>query len=190
MINYGIKKDYVSRLHNLYFDDTLNKDEWQSEVYNYAKTKFDANHFNTVLDIGCGSAYKLIKHFDNNDTLGIDLPQTVAWLKARYPNKKWTDKFEPIQNYDMIIASDVIEHLIDPDTLLDFIVGCNSKLIIFSTPNRELLNNPNGPPNNPTHVREWTMTEFRNYITSRFNILEHFMSNISQATQVILATVK
>jgi len=192
MKNYFIKNEYVSRLDNKYFNDTRNTDKWQKEVYIYAKKLFNENKFSKVLDIGTGSAYKLITNFAENETLGLDVTRTVEWLRETYPEKQWSDKFEPIQGYDMIIASDVIEHIVDPDTLLELIEQCNPKLIVFSTPDRDLLTkgDPNGPPKNRAHVREWTMREFHDYISSRFIVIDQFISNNKQATQVILAKMK
>ena len=40
----------------------------------------------TVLDIGTGSGFKLLKYFNNYDTIGMDLTPTVNWLKSKYPN--------------------------------------------------------------------------------------------------------
>jgi 2-polyprenyl-3-methyl-5-hydroxy-6-metoxy-1,4-benzoquinol methylase len=192
MKTYYIKENYTVRLDNKDFDDTKLTDEWQKEVYEYAKKIAEENNFKTILDIGTGSGYKLIKHFDSYNTLGIDIPKTVLFLKEKYPTKSWSDQFVPITGYDLIISSDVIEHLPDPDILLDLIIQCNPKLIVLSTPERNLLCNidHNGPPFNKAHVREWTMVEFYNYINSRLDVLEHYISNHNQATQVIKAVLK
>lgn len=191
MKKYFIKDEYISRLEPTEFDDTGLTDEWQKEVYQFAEDIFKKNNFNSVLDIGTGSGYKLIKHFDQYNTLGIDIPKTVEFLKKTYPTKNWSDKFSPIQGYDLIISSDVIEHIPDPDTLLDLISSCKPKLIILSTPDRDSMDSDriiskNGPPKNPSHVREWNFQEFYNYISSRFEVIEHFISNKKQVTQVIL----
>ena len=192
MKTYYIKESYTARLDNKDFDDTKLTDEWQKEVYEYAKKVAEENNFKTILDIGSGSGYKLIKHFDNYNTLGIDIPKTVSFLKEKYPTKSWTDQFVPVTGYDLVISSDVIEHLPDPDILLDLIIQCDPKMIVLSTPERNLLykTDHNGPPFNRSHVREWTMVEFYNYISSRLDVLEHYISNHDQATQVIKATVK
>lgn len=192
MKKYFIKDEYISRLDNRDFDDTNLTDQWQKEVYEFAENIFKKNNFKRVLDIGTGSGYKLIKHFDQYETLGIDIEKTVEFLNKTYPNKLWSNQFIPVQGYDMIISSDVIEHIPDPDLLLDLIVDCNPKLIILSTPDRGLLYDitHNGPPRNPSHVREWNMDEFNAYITSRFCILDHFISNKKQATQVVLCKLK
>jgi 2-polyprenyl-3-methyl-5-hydroxy-6-metoxy-1,4-benzoquinol methylase len=193
MKTYFIKENYTHRLNNLFFDDIPLTDEWQKEVYTYAREVADAHNLTSVLDIGTGSGYKLMSNFKEFDTLGMDLEPTVKWLKETYNDRKWTDSFEPVVGYDMIIASDVIEHLPDPDVLLDLIQKCSPKMIVFSTPDRDLSDIPgdnNGPPTNECHVREWNMVEFRNYIESKFNVLEQFNSNLEQMTQVILASLK
>ena len=192
MKTYYIKENYTARLDNKDFDDTKLTDEWQKEVYEYAKKIAEENNFKTILDIGTGSGYKLIKHFDNYNTLGIDIPKTVSFLKEKYPTKSWSDQFVPTTGYDLLISSDVIEHLPDPDILLDLIIQCDPKLLVLSTPERNLLCkiDHNGPPFNKAHVREWTMVEFYNYISSRFDVLDHYISNHDQATQVILAVLK
>jgi 2-polyprenyl-3-methyl-5-hydroxy-6-metoxy-1,4-benzoquinol methylase len=191
MKNYSIKENYVHRLENKYFNDTSNTDGWQKEVYLYARKIVDENNFSKILDIGTGSAFKLINNFSDKETLGIDVPKTVAWLKTNYPNKQWSSDFIPVTGYDLIIASDVIEHIPYPDTLLDLIEKSNPKLIILSTPDRDLLKSGhNGPPKNGAHVREWTMPEFYDYISSRFTVLEHFISNKKQATQTMLIKLK
>lgn len=189
---YKIKENYIHRTTECYFDDTTFKDEWQDEVYAFAKKIAVENGINDILDIGTGSGYKLIKYFKENNTLGIDVPQTVSWLNAIYPDKQWTDKFEPVTGYSLVIASDVIEHLINPDDLLDLIIKCQPKFVVLSTPNRDLMydKNHNGPPNNLHHIREWNEAEFHDYISTKLNVIAQFTSNATQCTQTVLASVK
>lgn len=189
--NYFIKDGYQHRLDNKYFDDTANTDGWQKEVYIFAKDVAKKNNFKRIVDIGTGSAYKLLSNFEEFETLGIDVTPTVNWLRKTYPDRNWSDSFEPITGYDLLIASDVIEHIPDPDTLLDLIEKSKPKLIVLSTPDRDLLERtPDGPPKNRAHVREWTTPEFYNYINSRFDVLEHFISNKRQSTQTMLAKIR
>ena len=191
MKTYCIKEGYQHRLDNRYFDDTENTDKWQREVYTFARDTAVKNNFTKVVDIGTGSAYKLLDNFQDFDTVGIDVPKTVAWLRETYPDRKWIDQFDPVPGYDLIIASDVIEHIPDPDLLLDLIEQSAPKLIVLSTPDRDLLGRtPDGPPKNRAHVREWTQPEFYNYISSRFEVIEHFVSNQKQSTQTMLARLK
>lgn len=188
MKTYFIKEGYKVRLDNMFYNDAGMRDEWQKEVYEYARHQFNLNGMGSVWDIGTGSGYKLLKNFGDVDTLGTDLTPTVEWLNTTYPTRKWSDSFEVFTGYDMIICSDVIEHIPDPDPLLDTIEAANPKLIVFSTPERMLFDKGHdGPPDNVCHVREWTMDEFGRYIDSRFQVLDHFISNRAQATQCLLA---
>ena len=174
-----------------YFDDTSLKDEWQNEVYLYAKNVIEQNNYKTVVDFGCGSGYKLIKYFNEYNTIGIDLPPTVSVLRKRYPDKSWRDNLEPV-DCDVFIAADVIEHMENPNILLDFIKKCNPKEIILSTPDRNLRIPivSNGPPENIYHIREWSVGEFRNYIESQFDIVKHSITNKEQCTQMIHSQIK
>lgn len=191
MKNYFIKEGYTVRPNNAFYNDTNMKDEWQKEVYEYGRQKFDLYGLKSVWDIGTGSGYKLLKNFGHVDTLGTDLTPTVDWLKKTYPDHEWSDSFDVFPNYDMIICSDVIEHIPDPDPLLDTIEAAKPKLIVFSTPERMLFDKGHdGPPDNMSHVREWTMEEFGRYINSRFQVLDHFISNHRQATQCLLAKIR
>lgn len=191
MKTYFIKEGYTIRPNNMFYNDTNMKDEWQKEVYEYARQQFDLAKLSSVWDIGTGSGYKLLKYFGDVKTLGTDLTPTVDWLNKTYPDKQWSDSFDVFPGYDMIICSDVIEHIVDPDPLLDTIEAANPKMIVFSTPDRMLFpKGHDGPPDNICHVREWTSDEFGRYIDSRFKVLDHFISNEKQATQCLLAQLK
>jgi len=192
MKTYFIKDNYIPRINNQDFDDTTFTDEWQKEVYQFAETVAIKNNFQKILDIGTGSGYKLLKHFDNYITLGIDVSSTVDYLNKKYPTKQWTDKFEPVTGFELIICSDVIEHIPDPDILLDLIIECQPKLIVLSTPERvkRYHGEHNGPPLNPCHVREWNMKEFHDYISSKLEVIQHFYSSNHQSTQTMLCKLK
>ena len=66
-----------------------------------------------------------------------------------------------------IVVADVIEHLINPDTLVDKLIsvlkGCKPKSIIISTPDRAGHTNWSqlGPPTNGHHIREWSLKELQ-----------------------------
>lgn len=191
MKDYFIDTTYIHRDKEIYLDDSGSEDRFQKEVYLKAKDLFIKHGFTKILDIGTGSGFKLIKYFSEYETLGLDLEPTVEKLRKTYPDRKWSSRFEPITGYDMISAVDVIEHLLDPDILLDFIEKCQPKLIILSTPDRNFDKiNQSGPPNNIHHIREWTFEEFNQYISTRFEILEHYTSSIKHTTQLIVAKLK
>jgi 2-polyprenyl-3-methyl-5-hydroxy-6-metoxy-1,4-benzoquinol methylase len=175
MRNYGIKANYQSRICVPHFDDTPFTDEFQADVYQYAARV----PCKSVLDVGCGSGFKLLKHFADRLTIGFELEPTLTWLRAKYPQRLWLD---PAQSGGYLlgphprlaICADVIEHVQDPDALLQFIASLHADVIVFSTPDRErlALGTENGPPRNVHHVREWTQAEFSAYVGESFKVLE------------------
>ena len=68
--NYFIHDGYRHRRENRYFDDTRSTDESQREVYRFAREVFDQKRLVKVCDIGCGSAYKLVRYFEGCDIVG------------------------------------------------------------------------------------------------------------------------
>lgn len=186
--NYFIKDGYLSRAEFKHFDDTPLRDEFQDNVYAYARRVAGKFNFHSVVDIGCGSGFKLLKHFTGLKTVGLDVPETVAWLKANRPEGAWCSMpfSGKIEGYDFAICSDVIEHLLDPDALINFIIASNFKRFVISTPARENCREQDGPPQNVHHVREWTSQEFKAYLKSfDLAVANHVVEGNCQYVEVI-----
>jgi len=195
---YCIGGFYKSRDQYHHHDDSLLEDQWQLEVYLHALGLMKKNKFKTVVDIGCGSAYKLVTYLGDYETIGLELPANVENLRKKYPKKRWeTSNFSAKSNLsvDIVVCADVIEHLIDPDELLDYVKHIDFKYFVLSTPDRSLIYKPwnkgyYGPPENKAHVREWTFQEFRKYISSHFYIIDHRITNLCQSAQMIICKSK
>ncbi|WP_146047125.1 class I SAM-dependent methyltransferase [Aeromonas bestiarum] len=195
---YGIPYNYLSPNKYYHYNDLEETDNWQLEVYLFALGLMIKHNFSNIADIGCGSAYKLVTYFKGYNTLGIELPENVAALRKRYPDRTWLETdFIPRNEFssDVIIFSDVIEHLLNPDDALEYIKKQNFTYLILSTPAKDFLYEKDdpffyGPPKNPAHQREWTMNEFSNYIGKHFNIIEHRLSNYKQSTQMLICEKK
>jgi SAM-dependent methyltransferase len=189
--NFFIHDGYRHRKSNSFYDDTGNKDDWQREVYEFARKAFDRQKLRLVCDLGCGSGYKLVRYFGDVPTIGIDLPPTCVYLREKYPDREWVEadftKIPP-QDIDMVIAADVLEHVPNPDEVLSYILKLRPQKVIISTPDRNLFGREahGGPPINPAHVREWSSSEFHAYISGFFEIEKHFISNVVQCTQCVL----
>lgn len=193
--NYYIKSNYKSRLGYTHYDDMDAEDKWQLEIYLYAYAYMKKHNFKTVADIGCGSAYKLMTYLGEFETIGFELTDNVKRLKKRYPERDWRiSSFESSQDacVDVIICSDVIEHLENPDLLINYILQQDFQILVLSTPERDLVRSKDdlGPPKNKAHVREWNYHEFFLYIQSKFEIIDHLVTNVTQGTQMIVCRKK
>ena len=193
--NFYIKPTYISRTIYTHYNDQKSEDEWQLEVYLHALGLMKKYAFRKVVDLGCGSGYKLMHYLSDYKTTGLELKENLAYLRKKYPDRKWL-KSDFFKNYkiktDVLICSDVIEHLVDPDELLEYIKKISFKYLVLSTPDRSLIYDKemkfnDGPPRNPAHVREWTYDEFAQYIGKHFDIIDHRVTNMQQGTQMIIA---
>lgn len=192
--NYHLPRIYRQRKQYVHWDDLPFKDESQLEVYLYALGLMKKHRLSSVLDIGCGSAYKLMTYLGDYETTGIELPQNLPFLHETYPDRHWlASDFTDGGDFsaDLVICSDIIEHLLDPNQLLTFVQTISFKHLLISTPCRELgypfwIRAYWGPPPHEPHVREWTFDEFGAYVGAFFEIADHRITNVGQRTQMIV----
>lgn len=188
-MSYAIRNDYQTNKNAgeaPYIDTWDNSTEYQFWVYHQVKQL--AEYDSTILDLGCGYGWKLrywIQPVCPNIT-GIDLPDIIDYCVREHNFGSWKtrdlstppDNYEPEETYDIIVCSDIIEHLPDPNTLFDWIrfYSHEGTVVVLSTPNRDMIYDPDhvGPPGNPSHYREWDWEEFANFIeASGFTIMSH-----------------
>lgn len=159
---------------------------YQAAVYQWASRLVQERGLNSVADFGCGVAAKLAKlhaALPAVEVWGLDQPNAVELCRRHYDFGNW---FEldldrpselPSEKFDLVVSSDAIEHLDNPDRLLDAIRSAvhESSLVLLSTPERIRLRGPDSRrPPNAYHVREWSKEEFAHYLESRnFEVLEH-----------------
>lgn len=171
MSKYHLPDGYIERLDNPEWDDTENTDEWQLEVYLLAKKLCIDNGYKIVCDLGCGSGYKLVTYLGEFETIGIELPKTVEYLRGKYPQRIWLDYGDDIPDCDLVICADVIEHVRNPNEVMRFIKALFPKKIVLSTPERDVRKEPRlGPPSHWPHCREWNLEEFKAYVEDWFKI--------------------
>ena len=116
MNRYKIKSDYLINTNPLHHNDTSYTDGSQNEVYNFCKIFSDSNNLKSVLDIGCGSGYKLIKYFSEYETTGIETEPCYSFLNETYPDRRWLASGDPSKSFpdvnmssDLVICSDVMD---------------------------------------------------------------------------------
>ncbi len=187
---YGLRRGYLHRTSVMVFDDRNNTDEFQKEVYAFARAIYEERHLQGVLDMGCGSGYKLLHYFGDLPCAGAET--NPDFLKQRYPDRQWFDVHgEDWKDFpaELLIAADVIEHVPNPDAFMRHLLAQrHARWFIISTPDRNLDPSPwtFGPPPNECHYREWSFEEFAVFIGKYLHVEQHFISNAEQRTQVVL----
>jgi len=200
---YNIKEGYIHREEYVTCEQMEHTDQFQREVYQKARTICDQESYKTILDIGCGSAYKLVKFFRDKKIIGLELEPNLSFIKKKYPlyDFRESDFNNPPQDeVDLIICSDVLEHVLDPDELLRFINKVNFKTLVLSTPERGAIQElqrsfgweveENGPPYNKMHIREWTLGELQEYMSQFFDIKQQYICPVQVECQVVVAEKK
>ena len=86
---YQICWPYRSRSDYHHHDDMDLTDEWQKEVYLHGQHTMRQQGYRSVLDLGCGSGYKLIHELGEFETTGLELECNLARLRTRYPDRNW-----------------------------------------------------------------------------------------------------
>jgi SAM-dependent methyltransferase len=148
---------------------------FQDQVYRWAARLVRTGQVGpSVVDIGCGSGHKLVRHIApvTDGWLGVDQPSGIATASATFPDGRWlavdlaTDEAWTeldARRPDLVLCADVIEHLTDPHALLArlrTLAGPDGQ-VLLSTPDRSRLDDtdPLGPPRNARHIREWSHAE-------------------------------
>ena len=158
---------------------------YQRQVYERARGLLRERGYRSVIDVGCGPATKLIEILGPaaRAVVGVDVAPAIEYCRRTHPGAAEfhvVDLEHPVlalgRTFDLVICSDVIEHLADPDPLLRFLKGLLAPggLIVLSTPEREALRGTTALTSaNPEHVREWNRAELAAYLDDRgFEILD------------------
>ncbi len=198
-VKYGLPADYKQNLVLDTMDTVTGRNYWtekrlqasysyQYPVYEYARRFIQKNGLKTLVDVGCGPATKMIdihNHCKDVKIIGIDQESPIELCKERYDFGEWyVDDFEnprtdlPEIKGDLVVCADVIEHVLNPGKLLDYIRNhvAPGGHVLLSTPDRMTLYGPDMMVSgNVSHVREWTAQEFKTYLESQgFEVLEQF----------------
>jgi trans-aconitate methyltransferase len=158
---------------------------YQKAVYDWALKIIKKHKLRTLADVGCGYAEKLkyLHYFYKEiEITGFDQPNIIKICQKEHAFGNWIacdlENFPALtQKYDLVISSDVIEHLDNPDHLLNLIknISHDDTLILISTPERDLARgSKNRQSPNKHHVREWNKIELAQYLESNgFEIIDH-----------------
>ncbi len=177
---YHLPAAYVSRPVPEYYADIDRGTTWQPDVYRLVRDLGRELGLARVIDIGCGQGRKVAALAPEFDVVGLDVGPNLAHCRATYPWGRWIetnlelDAPPPVADAELaasvVVASDVIEHLVRPEVLLARIRRMldAAPIAVLTTPERALTHGAAhlGPPPNAAHVREWTLDELRAFAAS------------------------
>lgn len=156
---------------------------YQLPVYEHVGTLIKKYNLTSVLDIGCGYPVKLKKYVLplTTDITGIDLPDVIEhtvdfefgkWIPCDLSSDVVLDR-----TFDIIVCSDVIEHLRNPANLLKLIRECSNEntILVISTPDTNTTTKvADGRPQNASHLKEWKTEELKAYLENQgFKVLNN-----------------
>ncbi len=178
MNEFCIKGEYTENLNPQYCDRKESSIKNQFFIYEDVFESNKDRKFEKVVDLGCGYAGKLMHFFKSYETIGFDYGKNIEFCKNKFPDRCWCklnlENSCPEGSYEnsLILCVDVIEHLVDPSCLLNYLSSQSDKnTIIMSTPNKAMRKGEeqSGPPKHKDHVREWTKEEFQEML-DKFDI--------------------
>jgi 2-polyprenyl-3-methyl-5-hydroxy-6-metoxy-1,4-benzoquinol methylase len=176
---FGLPAGYAARAQPVYYADVADDGlTWQPDVYPTAAEIARSLDCDTLVDIGCGHARKLSALHPEFKLIGVDYGANIEHCRGRFPFGTWLEAdFEDIDllplpprvlTKTVVVCSDVIEHLVDPRSLLGALRRLleHAPALVLSTPDRQRTwgTAHNGPPPNPAHTREWSLAELRSLL--------------------------
>jgi 2-polyprenyl-3-methyl-5-hydroxy-6-metoxy-1,4-benzoquinol methylase len=138
------------------------------------------------VDIGSGPGNRLAKYFQDfsPNVKGFDVASAIKVGRKINPGINFSEcdlsrsVIPSNHEWDLVISADVIEHLDEPNNLLESAKNLLSKngLFVLSTPDRGILyENQMLKPGNIQHVREWNIDELCQYLkASGFSVERAF----------------
>ena len=155
-----------------------------------------------VLEFGCGEGLFLDElkkrnvHFKK--LTGIDLREdAISHAGYLFPEHTFhcidLFDFQPEQHFDLVIASQVIEHLVDPDIFIKKLISLTNKYLLLTVPWEpwfQLMNFIRGRDfmrlgNHPEHINHWTAKKLNKFVSK--HALVH---NVSLVFPFIILTAK
>lgn len=135
----------------------------------------------SILDVGCGEGItldKLEKQSIGKKLYGIDYSDDALKIgKKIYPHLSLSkgdiyDIKEKDSTYDLVMATEVLEHLDDPQKALKELIRVSKKYVLLSVPNEPFFIGANflrgkylkNFGNHPEHINHWTYVGFERFL--------------------------
>ncbi|HEY6632255.1 MAG TPA: methyltransferase domain-containing protein [Rhizobiaceae bacterium] len=157
----------------------------------------------SVLDFGCGEAFTLDElarlglHVEDYE--GVDLrADSLVAAGSRWPGLRFTcaDILDPRfdgKRYEVTLALEVMEHLFEPERVLERLVQLTEKALVLSVPHEpwfQLVNLSRGRDlirlgNHPEHVQHWNSQSFADFLSPYAEVVQ-----VRRSFPFIIATAR
>jgi 2-polyprenyl-3-methyl-5-hydroxy-6-metoxy-1,4-benzoquinol methylase len=144
-------------------------------------------HPYSILDVGCGEGFTLEilrKAGVGKKLEGVDyLDSAIKMGKKEHPHltlKQGTiyDLNYQDESFDVVICTEVLEHLDDPEKGLDELVRVAKKYCVLSVPNEPLFmlgnflrgKNLTRLGNDIEHINHWTFWQFKQFVAKKLKL--------------------
>ena len=140
---------------------------------------------NSIIDIGCGEGF-IINCLNRPDITGVDISKKALNIaKQKNPECNFCtgsvyDLSFKKNSFDLVLATEVLEHLENPEKALQEIKRISKNYCLFSVPNEpyfrtmNLLRGKNLTRfgNDIEHVQNWSSREFVKLAKTYFDVVE------------------
>jgi SAM-dependent methyltransferase len=152
---------------------------------------FDRAQPTSLLDVGCGEGllvHRWARRLEEKRVVGIDLEEEsiqAGWAERQAPNLEYrvmqADRLPFTANeFDLVSAIEVLEHLPDPEQTLSEMARCAERHLLVSVPHEPLwraLNLARGAylpqlGNTPGHLNHWSKRSFMRLLSRHGEIVE------------------
>lgn len=138
-----------------------------------------------IIDIGCGEGF-IVNNLNRPDITGVDISKkALSIAKQKNPGCNFCtgsiyDLSFKKNSFDLVIATEVLEHLENPDRALKEIKRISKDYCILSVPNEpyfRIMNFLRGKNltrfgNDIEHLQNWSSGEFVKLIETQFDVVE------------------
>ena len=143
-------------------------------------------NYQSMHEVGCGQGYnlQLLSSIKKADCSGSDISQSALSLAGKrnprivlFEASIYNLPF-PDSNFDLVVASEVLEHLDKPEKALREIKRVTKKYTLLTVPNEpfwRIINVLRGKylrnwGNPPTHINHWSKSKFTDLVSQYFKI--------------------
>ena len=150
----------------------------------FKETVKNTNNLN-ILDFGCGvGTLDIYLSSIGNNVIGFDISNTAVNLanenarlnslsgRAKFYTNDFILNYKNFNKFDLIICTEVLEHLEDPKKALKEVLRISKKYVLLSVPNEPLflLSNFTQWGKDIGHINHWTFLGFEKFVKKNAGI--------------------